>query len=263
MELDGPNVRIADYFDVIAGTSTGGLITTMLTVLGPDNRPLYAAKNISSFYFEHSPKIFPVHLKKHYFEDSNLIGGPKYDGRYLKTLVEGLLGNVTISQTLTNVVVLIFDLKRLQPVVFTTNDNFMAITYITKEVLLGKFDRMGMQPMDSKEIFLLSLDTDIAKLEEKYNAKDVARLGSLSWVYNNGSTPTSHSEYKLSSDASSSDISTKENMQTLMQIGEDLLKKRVSRVNLETGRPEPIQGDGTNKQALVRFAKLFSDARKF
>lgn len=67
----------------------------------------------------------------------------------------------------------------------------------------------------------------------------------------------------MSSDASSSDISTKENMQTLMQIGDDLLKKHVSRVNLETGRPEPVQGEGTNEQALVRFAKLLSDERKF
>jgi len=29
-ELDGPEARIADYFDVIAGTSTGALVTAML-----------------------------------------------------------------------------------------------------------------------------------------------------------------------------------------------------------------------------------------
>lgn len=62
-ELDGEDARLADYFDLIAGTGTSGLLTAMLTA--PDksninnNRPLFAAKDIVSFYLEHFPKMFP------------------------------------------------------------------------------------------------------------------------------------------------------------------------------------------------------------
>ena len=58
------------------------------------------------------------------------------------------------------------------------------------------------------------------------------------------------------------DIATKENMEALIKIGEELLKKPVSRVNIDTGMYEPVAGEGTNEDALARFAKVLSEERK-
>ena len=47
-----------------------------------------------------------------------------------------------------------------------------------------------------------------------------------------------------------------------MEVGKELLKKRVSRVNLDTGKFEEIEGEGTNEKALADFAELLAKERK-
>ncbi|KAK2391671.1 patatin protein [Trifolium repens] len=89
-ELDGESARLADY-------------------------------DIKPFYLEHCPKIFPQH--KHLGSIGKLfrsLAGPKYDGKYLHSVVREKLGEIRVHETLTNIVIPTFDIKTMQPTIFSS-----------------------------------------------------------------------------------------------------------------------------------------------
>ncbi|CAL4979663.1 unnamed protein product [Urochloa decumbens] len=345
-ELDGPEARIADYFDVIAGTSTGALITAMLAAPNENKRPLFAAKDISQFYIENGPKIFPQRKIGFLKPVANLLSvmrGPKYNGAFLHDKIKSLTHGVRIADTVTNVVMPAFDVRCLQPVIFSTyeaqheplknahlsdicistaaaptyfpahyfrtegpdgksrefhlvdggvaanNPTMLAMSMLTKEVLRHNPD---FRPVEYGNFLIISVGTGSPKQAEMYTAPKCAKWGLLRWLYDGGFTPLidifSHAsadmvdihaqvlfealrceknylriqDDSLVGPTSSVDIATKENMEALIGIGRELLKKPVARVNIDMGVYESLPGEGTNEQALERFARKLSDELK-
>ncbi|KAK3133550.1 hypothetical protein QOZ80_6AG0537940 [Eleusine coracana subsp. coracana] len=137
-KLDGEDARLADYFDVMTGTSTGGLVTAMLATPNKTNRPLFAAKDIQAFYINHTPKIFPQQRGAfgRMMKIFRSLSGPSYDGKYLHEIVRKKLGSTRLHQTLTNVVIPTFDIKRLQPIIFSSYE-VKNNKYSTMDALLS------------------------------------------------------------------------------------------------------------------------------
>eukprot|EP00253_Pinus_taeda_P006799 PITA_06799 len=333
-ELDGPGVSIADYFDLITGTSTGGLVTAMLAAPNDNNRPLFPAKDITKFYLDNCPHIFPQ-IEGLFQSAIKYLSGPKYSGDYLHKIMRTYLGDTRLHQTLTNVMITAYDIKIQQPAIFTTfkakrdeledalladvcigtsaaptylpahffqtkdssdnaksfnlidggvavnNPTLLAINQVIQRALVRCPDFLvpTSKACDSSKFLVLSLGT--GQKIATYDAIDAAKWGLLKWLSNDGKVPitdmfqqacadmvdvhatvvfqafNSEKNYlriqvELSEDTSSTDLSTKKNLEELVKIGKDLVDAPVSRTNIETGAFEQVTGEGTNRDALTR-----------
>ncbi|TYI21166.1 hypothetical protein ES332_A06G018600v1 [Gossypium tomentosum] len=95
----------------------------MLTCPNDKNRPLFAAKDIKDFYLTNCPKIFPQPGCPLFSQTTKVLkalSGPRYDGKYLHYIIKKKLEGKRLNETLTNVVIPTFDIKLLQPVIFSS-----------------------------------------------------------------------------------------------------------------------------------------------
>jgi uncharacterized protein len=108
---------VAELFDLVAGTSTGGILALGLAKPDEHGRPQYAAKDLLDLYTRHGHEIFD----KSTWQTFSSIGGLVHE-RYSVAALEGLMherfGTTMLSQALVEVVVPTYDLTRPGPFFF-------------------------------------------------------------------------------------------------------------------------------------------------
>ena len=109
-----------ELFDLIAGTSTGGILTAMLTVPNKEGKPRYSAEQACSLYFEHGGDIF--HRTR--MRSAATFGGltrPRYSPQNLESILEKYFGKERLHNTLTEILVTAYDMSSSTPWFFKTS----------------------------------------------------------------------------------------------------------------------------------------------
>jgi uncharacterized protein len=110
----------ADLFDLIAGTSTGGIIACALTVPGPGGGPRWTANDLVDLYLTEGPRIFHHSIGRQLSSGLGLLD-EKYDARPLEQALDTFLGDAMISDALTDILVTAYDLEHRKPFFFKTD----------------------------------------------------------------------------------------------------------------------------------------------
>lgn len=110
-----PAARLADHFDLIAGTSTGGILSAIY--LYPDaekRRPLYSAGEASKLYLENAKKIF----KRKTIPEAD----EKYSGKELRSLLMSYFGESRLSDLLKPSLITSYNIEKNSTHFFTSHD---------------------------------------------------------------------------------------------------------------------------------------------
>lgn len=120
-EQRGDDKRIADYVDMVAGTSTGAILGAMLLVPDENGRPKFTAEDALNLYVKYGEEIFNQ-SKKRGTLGQLFLGAARYSEKRLEDLLEEKLGNCLISELLKPCIITSYNMYNGSAVFFNSRE---------------------------------------------------------------------------------------------------------------------------------------------
>jgi uncharacterized protein len=116
-------LRIAQFFDLVAGTSTGGILTCALLAPHPEDPeyPRYSAKEAVDLYLKHGQTIFSKAPAARW-PFGSVFFSSKYRGDRMERILEEFFGDLYISQLIKPCLITSYDIEKRKAVFFTQHD---------------------------------------------------------------------------------------------------------------------------------------------
>eukprot|EP00850_Spirogloea_muscicola_P013599 SM000093S24410 [mRNA] locus=s93:185125:187287:- [translate_table: standard] len=119
-----PGARLADFFDIFAGTSAGGILATFFSLPGKDGRPAFRAEQVNDFWTSKASEIFQLRGWPTFLGKLRNIWRPRWKSagleRLLQTSIQEHCGraDITLKDTIKPILITSYDMLHGTPYFF-------------------------------------------------------------------------------------------------------------------------------------------------
>lgn len=121
LRTGNPDARIADYFDLIAGTSTGGILTGIYLCPGENNRPKFTAAQALNLYLENGKDIFQMEFLSKVAK-LYVVFNEMYPSKFIEDLLAQYFGDTELDDLLRPCLITAYDIRNRKAQFFNSVD---------------------------------------------------------------------------------------------------------------------------------------------
>ncbi len=130
-----PKARLADCFDLVAGTSTGGILACGMLIPDTNGKAMYTMQDVVNIYLDRGDEIFNVTTAQKIKSGFGL-ADEKYDNTELKEALKDKFGDVWLKDLIKPCLIPAYDTKRRESKFFNQVDakKETAKNFLVREV---------------------------------------------------------------------------------------------------------------------------------